>query len=50
MSAMVEDPDAIGACGLVLAEMLKGNEWSIWVSIQTIYSISSAHGEQYLYQ
>ena len=32
--ALSKDPRAIGACGLVLAEMQKGNEWSIWYLFQ----------------
>lgn len=32
--ALVQDQKAIAACGLVLAEMQKGNEWSIWYLFQ----------------
>ena len=34
VTALSENPKAIGACGLVLAEMEKGNEWSIWYLFQ----------------
>ena len=34
VAALSENPKAIGACGLVLAEMEKGNEWSIWYLFQ----------------
>ena len=32
--ALSANPKAIAACGLVLAEMEKGNEWSIWYLFQ----------------
>ena len=32
--ALAKNPNAIGACGLVLAEMQKGNELSIWYLFQ----------------
>ena len=34
VTALSENPKAIGACGLVLCEMEKGNEWSIWYLFQ----------------
>ena len=34
VNALSANPNAIGACGLVLAEMQKGNEWSIWYMFQ----------------
>ena len=32
--ALSEEPDSIAACGLVLAEMMPGNTWSMWYLYQ----------------
>ena len=44
VSALSENPNAIDACGLVLAEMLRGNEWSIWVSNEMNIFHKEAYG------